>query len=91
MYENNLFIKDCIINDNTDWCSKQYICANSMWKWSVLAFTHIVIIYRCINAQVNGIIRIDGINGDNKKYLKQKMCMIDTVASNNERTRMNAD
>ena len=45
MYENNLFIKDGILYDNKDGCSKQCICENSMRLLSVFAFTSIVIIY----------------------------------------------
>ena len=46
MYYNNLFIKDGIIYDTTNGCSKQYRCENAIWLLSVLSFTHILIIYR---------------------------------------------
>ena len=49
-----------------------------MWLLSVLEFTHRVIIYKIINHPGHGRIKIDGINGDNKTYLKQKMCMVGT-------------
>ena len=39
MYDDNLFIKDVIIYDNTYQCIKQYIRENAMWLLSVLAFT----------------------------------------------------
>ena len=61
-----------IIYDAIDRYSKQYICANSMWILSVLEFTHRVIIDRWIDAPGHARSKIDGINGDEKKYLKRK-------------------
>ena len=90
MYENNLFIKNGIIYDTTYRFSKQYRCANAMWPISILEFTYIVIIYRWINATDHGTRKMDGINGFNQKYLKQRMCMIGTEESNNKSTKMNA-
>ena len=66
MYENNVYIKDGIIYDTIYGCIKQYICENSMWLLSVLAFTYIVIIDRCINAPGNGRSKLYGINGYNQ-------------------------
>ena len=67
MYDNNLFIKYVIMYNNTDGCSKQYICANAMWVLSVLEFTHRVIIYRFVDAPGHGGSKIYGINGAYKK------------------------
>ena len=39
MYEENMFIKDGIVCDTTDGCSKQYRCENLLWILSVLSFT----------------------------------------------------
>ena len=50
MYGNNFFIKDGIIYDNADGCSKQYIHANEMWILSALELTYRVTIDRCINS-----------------------------------------
>ena len=44
MHEENLFIKDGIIYDNTYGCNKQYRYANELWILSLLQFTYIVII-----------------------------------------------
>ena len=63
---------DGIIYNTTDGCSKQYRCANSMWMFSILAFTLIVIIDILNNAPGSGIIKIDGINRSDKTYLRQK-------------------
>ena len=71
MYENNLFIKDCIICDTSDGCRKQYRCKNVIWILSALEFTYIVIIYIFINSLGNGRSKIDGINGSENTYLKQ--------------------
>ena len=81
MYEYYVFINDGIIYDTTDGCNKQYRCANEIWILSVLAFTHRVIIDRCINTTGHGRIKIGGITGDDMTYLKQKMCMIGTEKS----------
>ena len=62
MYEEILLIKDGIIYDTTDECIKQYRYANSLWILSVLSFTYILIIYRCINAPGHDRSKIDGIN-----------------------------
>ena len=72
MYYNNLLLKDGIIYDTTDVCRKQYICANSMWLLSVLAFIYRLIMDRFINAQVRGRNKIDCITRSDKTYLKQK-------------------
>ena len=83
MYYNNLSIYDGIIYDNIEVCIKKYRCANSMWLLSVLAFTYIVIIYRCVNYTGHGRSKIDVINGYVKTYLKQNVCMIGTEEYNN--------
>ena len=44
-----MIIKYGIIYDTTDGCRKQYQYENAMWIVSVLVFTYIVIIDRCIN------------------------------------------
>ena len=72
MYEEILSIKYGIIYDTTYGCIKKYRCADSMWILYVLAFTHTVTIYRQTNAPVYGRSKIYGINGADKKYLKQK-------------------
>ena len=90
MYANNLFIKDGIIYNTTYGCSKQYICANAMQLSYVLYFTHRVKIYKCINATGHGRSKIDGINGSDKIYLKQKMYMIGTEESNDKSMRINS-
>ena len=79
-----------IIYDATDWCSKQYQCANALWILSVLAVTHGITIDRLINAPGHGRNKIDGINGADKTYIWQKMCMISTDESNNEKRRIEA-
>ena len=72
MCENNLFIKDGIIYDTTYGCIKRCTYANEMWLFSVLEFTHRGIIYRCITDPGCGRSKIDGINGADKTYSKQK-------------------
>ena len=61
-----------------------------MWILSVLVFTYRVIIYRYIYDPFRGRSQIDVINGYEKTYLRQKMCMIGTEESNNKSMRMNA-
>ena len=56
----------------------------------MLEFTYIAITDIFINATGNGRIKIDGINGSRKSYLGEKMCMIGSEESNNERTIMNS-
>ena len=82
IYEENLFIKDGIIYDTTDICSKKYRCENAVWVLFVLAFTHRVIIHGYINAPGRGRIKI-------VDTLKAKICMIGTEESNNESKRTN--
>ena len=65
MYENIVFIKDAILYDTTDRCSKQYRCANEMWLLSVFELTYRVITNICINYSGNGRIIIYGIDGPN--------------------------
>ena len=67
-----MFIKYGIIYDTTDGFSKKYRCTNAMWILSALAFTHRVIRDRCVNYPGHGRIKIDGINGADKTYLKKK-------------------
>ena len=76
MYDNIVFIKDDIIYDTIDGCSKQYRSANEMWLLSVLLFTCIMIIYACINGPGHGRIKIGGIHGSGKTQFK-KICMIE--------------
>ena len=54
-----------------------------MWILFVLVFTYRVIIDRCINDPGNGRRKIDGINGSEKRYFRQIMCMIGTEEYNN--------
>ena len=63
MYDSNLIIKYSIIYDTIDIFRTQYRCKNSMYILSVLLFTHILILYRCINAPGHGRSIIDVING----------------------------
>ena len=72
MYDNKFVIKDGIIYDTTYGCSKKYRCTNAMWILSVLEFTYIVIIDRCTNATDNGRSKVEGVNGSDKTYFKQK-------------------
>ena len=44
-----------------------------MWLLSVLEFTYMVLRDICINDTGLGGRKIDGINGYDKKYLKQRM------------------
>ena len=62
-----------------------------MWILFVLEFTYRVIIYICIHAPGHLRSKIYDINGADKIYLKQKMCMIGTEESNNESMIINAD
>ena len=62
MYEEISLIKDGILYDTTDECIEQYRYANSLWILSVLSFTYILIIDRCINAPGHDRRKIDGIN-----------------------------
>ena len=71
IYQNKLFIKYGIIYDTKDGCSKQYRSANEMWIFSVLEFTHIVIIDRLVNAPGDVRIKIDDFTGSENTYLKQ--------------------
>ena len=89
MYDNIVFIKDGIIYDTIYQCSKQYICANIMWILSLLEFTYRVIIYILINYPGHERRKIYGINGYEKSYLRQKICMISTEEYNDKIIRMN--
>ena len=71
IYDNKSFIKDGIIYNTTDGCNKKYRCANTTWLLYVLKFTHIVIIYRCINATGHGRSIMNGSIVDYKTYLKK--------------------
>ena len=66
-----LFIKDGIIYDTSDGCSKKYICADAFCLLSVLSLTFRVIIYRYINDPGHGIIKIYGMSRSYKSYLRQ--------------------
>ena len=57
------FIKDSIIYDTTDGCSKQYTCASLLWILSVLSFTYIMAMYSWIIAPRKCISKIYGTNG----------------------------
>ena len=49
-----------------------------------------MILYRLIDAPLNGRKRIFGINGLENSYLRKIIFMIGTEESNNESTRMNS-
>ena len=72
MYENKLFINDSIVYDNMDGYSNQCICANEKWIWYVLLFTHRLITDIWIIYPDHVRIKIYGINGAIKTYLKGK-------------------
>ena len=72
MYDNKFSIKYGIIYDTTYGYGKRYRCANPMLLLSILEFTQILIIDRCINAPDHGRIKIDGIYGY-KKYLNKNV------------------
>ena len=55
----------------------------------VLVFEYIVIIYIFINDTCHKRSKIYGINGSEKIYLKQNVCIIGTEEYNNEIMRMN--
>ena len=72
MYADNFFINDGIIYENTYGCSKQYICENVFWTLLVSGFTYRVVIDRFINVTGQGRSKIDGINGSDQSYSRQK-------------------
>ena len=67
-YDNEFPMKDGIIYYTKYGCSKKYRFENAMCLLSILEFTHIVIIYRCINDPGHGRIKIYGTNGSNKTH-----------------------
>ena len=71
MYKDNFFIKDSIIYDTSDGCSKKYRCEDELCLLLALSFTYRVIIYRYINDSGHWIIKIYGMNGYDNSYLRQ--------------------
>ena len=79
----------CTIWESTDGCCKQYRCGASLYFLSLLSSNFNINIDRMIGAPGHGKDIVDAINACDKRYLKEKMCMIGTPEADNSTKRMN--
>ena len=80
----------CTIWESTDGCCKQYRCGASLYFLSVLSSNFNINIDRMIGAPGHGKDIVDAINACDKRYLKEKMCMIGTPEADDSKKRMDA-
>ena len=59
--------------DHTDGCTKQYRCAKALYLMSCLASEFDIIIDRLVDAPGHGKDVVDGMNAQDKVYLRHKM------------------
>jgi hypothetical protein len=88
--ERNIWLGGCTELLDTDGCSKQYRCGNSIYLNSVLSSEHGFVIDHAVNAPGHGKDIVDGLNATDKNFLKQKMCLVGTPGAQNQETRMEA-
>ena len=67
--------------DDTDGCSKQYMCALAVYLMTVLSSSYSIIKYRAINSTVYRNNFVDGHNATDKRYLKEQIELIGVLAS----------
>ena len=80
----------CTIWESTDGCCKQYRCGASLYFLSLLSSNFNINIDRMIGAPGHGKDIVDAINACDKRYLKEKMCMIGTPEAEDSKKRMDA-
>ena len=71
--------KFTILESNDGYC-KQYRCGVSLYFLSLLSSNFNITIDRMIGAPGHGKGIVDAINACDKRYLKEKMCMVDNHA-----------
>jgi hypothetical protein len=69
------------ILDHSDGCSKQYRCGTAIYLLSVLSSQFGVTVDRMIGAPGHGKDVVDALNATTKKYIKQKMRMVNNPGS----------
>ena len=76
--------------ESTDDCCKQYCCGASLCFFSLLSSNFNIAIDRMIG--VTGHVKdiVDAINSCDKRYLKEKMCMVGTLEADDCKKIMNA-
>ena len=67
--------------EDTDGCSKQYMCGLSIKLMTVFSSSYGIIVYRAINAPFHGNNDVDRLNATYKRYLKGKMELMGKSAS----------
>ena len=81
-----------IIWEHTDGCAKQYSCAKALHLLSYLAFQHGITIDRQIDAPGGGKDVVDGLNTQDKVYLRKAMITADktnkTDSADNNKLKM---
>ena len=80
----------CTIWESTDGCCKQYCCGTSLYFLSLISSNFNINIDRMIGAPGQGKYIADAINDCDKRYLKEKMCMIGTPEAGDSTKRMDA-
>ena len=70
------------LREDTDGCAKQYRCDLASYLTNVLSSSYGIIMDCAINAPDHGNNVVYGINATDKRYLKEKMELIDKLASN---------
>ena len=59
--------------EDTDGCANQYRCDLPIYLMHLLSSSCGIMMYRAINAPVNGKNFVDGLNASDKHYLKKGM------------------
>ena len=70
------FVDGLTMFDNTDWCSKQYLCTTEIELLLMIATELSVWINRAVAGPGHRKDLIDGLNSCNKHYLKQTMIRV---------------
>ena len=79
----------CNIWESTNGCCKQYRCDVSL-NFSLLLSNFSITIDRMIGTPGYGKYIVDAINACDKRYLKEKMCMVGTLEADDCKKRMDA-
>ena len=78
------------IQESTDGCCKQSCCGASLFFLSLLSSNFNINIGMMIGAPGHGKDIVDTVNVCDKRYLKEKMCMIGTPEAGDSTKRMDA-
>ena len=68
--------------EDTDGCSKQYRCSLAIYLMTVLSYLYGIIMDRAMNSPRHGKSIVDGLNDNDKFYLREKMELLGKLKMN---------